>query len=134
MKRSALPRRTPLRRRAPLRARAAMPPVEGPRVKPRPRRRGRSTAFLVARAASFGVSAGRCVVCGVEASHGHHRKRRSQGGPDTAENVLPVCGPCHWRIHGPDAVLARSAGWLLRSTDPIGPWWELPFWTDRRAA
>jgi len=31
--------------------------------------------------------------------HAHHRRRRSQGGLDTAENLLWVCTPCHLWVH-----------------------------------
>ena len=37
-----------------------------------------------------------CMTGGV---HAHHKRRRSQGGPDTAENLLWVCTPCHLLIH-----------------------------------
>lgn len=37
-----------------------------------------------------------CMTGGV---HAHHKRRRSQGGPDTVENLLWVCTPCHLRIH-----------------------------------
>lgn len=37
-----------------------------------------------------------CMTGGV---HAHHRRRRSQGGQDTAENLLWVCSPCHLLIH-----------------------------------
>ena len=48
---------------------------------------------------------------------------------------MPVCWRCHQRVHSTDLTLALAAGWLLRShVTEITPWWELPFWTDRRAA
>lgn len=50
----------------------------------------------------------------LEACHGHHRLMRSAGGPDTLLNCLPVCGPCHERIHrGGDT--SYDNGWLVRA-------------------
>lgn len=31
--------------------------------------------------------------------HAHHKRRRSQGGQDTTQNLLWVCTPCHLLIH-----------------------------------
>ncbi len=41
----------------------------------------------------------------------HHVVRRSQGGTNTAENVLVVCSPCHARIHDAPAE-ALTLGFL----------------------
>ena len=68
---------------------------------------------------------GCCERCGAALRSGwpgHHRKRRSQGGPDTIENVVALCGDCH--TDGPDAVhhrieAARARGFLvLRFQNP----------------
>ena len=37
--------------------------------------------------------------CFGRATHIHHRQLRAQGGPDTVDNGLHVCAPCHKRIH-----------------------------------
>jgi 5-methylcytosine-specific restriction endonuclease McrA len=135
MKRSPMPaRKTPLKR-TPMKSthRPSMPTLDGPRPKPK-RHKNVEPAFLAARARSLGISGGCCTMCGKQASHGHHRKRRSQGGPNTAENILPLCFVCHGKVHSSGSTLAFRMGVLLRSTDEIGPWWELPFWTDRKAA
>ncbi len=31
--------------------------------------------------------------------HIHHLRRRSQGGPDLAENLLTLCWRCHDEVH-----------------------------------
>lgn len=124
------PRRQPMPRSRVVRAGAS---PDGVPVKRKPRK-GASLAYRSARARSFARTEGCCAVCGLRAHHGHHRKRQSQGGPDTAENVMPVCWSCHDRIHRHDVRLAKRMGWLLHETAEISPWWELPFWTDRRAA
>lgn len=43
----------------------------------------------------------------------HHRRMRSQGGPDTVENALHVCTPCHGYIHD-NPQQSYEAGWLIR--------------------
>ncbi len=136
MKRSAMPpRKAPLQRAPMKRAhRPSMPVLDGPKAKPRARHKNVAPDFLAARARSFGISGGCCAICGCTAHHGHHRKRRSQGGPNTAENILPLCFICHGKVHSSMSTVAFGMGVLLRSTDRITPWWELPFWTDRRAA
>lgn len=52
--------------------------------------------------------------CRKFAGHMHHRRMRSQGGPDTVENLLHVCSWCHTRIHHMGAE-AYERGWLLRA-------------------
>lgn len=62
---------------------------------------------------------GTCEVCQVvPASQVHHRKRRSQGGPDTDENFVAVCVECHDDIHRNPA-WAYENGWLVRSWDVL---------------
>ena len=63
----------------------------------------------------------RCEVCGARSVHLHHRKRRSQGGPDTADNLLAVCLDCHERIHANPAD-SYASGLLIRGADPITPY------------
>lgn len=49
----------------------------------------------------------------------HHRKRRSQGGEHTVQNLILLCGGseaggCHGWVHGnPDE--SRDNGWLLKA-------------------
>lgn len=39
----------------------------------------------------------------------HHIVRRSKGGPDTEENLLAVCRPCHRRLDGNELHWSKSA-------------------------
>ena len=48
----------------------------------------------------------------------HHRKRRSQGGPNTMSNLLAVCRPCHDYIHH-HVSWSYDRGLLIRRNDPI---------------
>lgn len=52
-------------------------------------------------------------VCQGEAHHAHHVLPRSAGGPDTLDNLLSVCWPCHFWTHS-NPEKARALG-LLRS-------------------
>jgi len=68
-----------------------------------------------------------CVRCGYGIGPGergrrwslHHRKRRSQGGEHTPQNLILLCGGsdadgCHQYVHGhPEE--SRAAGWLLKA-------------------
>jgi 5-methylcytosine-specific restriction endonuclease McrA len=46
--------------------------------------------------------AGRCLGChAVRPLDPHHVQKRSQGGPDTAANVVMLCRPCHDRTDWP---------------------------------
>ena len=49
-------------------------------------------------------------------AHAHHIKRRSQGGADTADNLLIVCVPCHQAIHANPEV-AYGIGHLKSGSD-----------------
>lgn len=55
----------------------------------------------------------RCDTLGVTrpADHWHHLLPRSAGGPNTAENLIPVCFTCHRWIHDHPAA-SYEAGWL----------------------
>jgi 5-methylcytosine-specific restriction endonuclease McrA len=48
----------------------------------------------------------------------HHRRLRSQGGPDTVENLMHICNPCHLWLH---AHPAKAAAWgmILRAGDRL---------------
>lgn len=54
--------------------------------------------------------------CAHRADHVHHRKLRSQGGPDTAENCMALCFTHHDYIHAHPAE-SYDRGWLLHSWD-----------------
>jgi hypothetical protein len=64
-------------------------------------------------------SDGICEVCGsAPATNWHHRKNRSQGGPNSLSNALHCCGSgctgCHGRItENPSE--AVGMGWSVRS-------------------
>ena len=57
-------------------------------------------------------------VCTGRYEHAHHIRRRSQGGSDTAENLLACCEECHARIHA-NPTEAQALG--LLSTGPLLP-------------
>lgn len=64
-------------------------------------------------------SEGRCeanveAVCTGRGEHAHHVRRRSQGGPDTADNLLWLCASCHRFVH--DNPAAAAAMGLLKRT------------------
>ena len=40
-----------------------------------------------------------CEVCGVKAVDIHHKKMKSQGGTDEADNLIAVCRDCHQHLH-----------------------------------
>lgn len=48
--------------------------------------------------------------------HRHHRKRRSQGGQDTPENIIEVTPEQHEWIHR-NVGLSYELGWLVHSWD-----------------
>ena len=41
-----------------------------------------------------------CELCGIKAVDIHHKKLKSQGGTDEADNLIAVCRPCHSELHG----------------------------------
>ena len=52
-------------------------------------------------------------ICAHIARHAHHKKRRSQGGSDSPDNLLALCESCHNWIHAnPEESFRR--GWLVR--------------------
>lgn len=59
-----------------------------------------------------------CLRCGKPATNRHHRKRKSQGGDDSPENVIDLCGSgttgCHGWVHANPAQ-AYEQGWLVKS-------------------
>lgn len=75
----------------------------------------------------------RCEFCG-EPFRGqmelHHRRLRSQGGQDTAENLAAIHPACHVRAHQYPAQ-SREWGWIVPSwADPA----EVPVQVVRRAS
>jgi len=91
------------------------------------KRRARATGPSAAVVAQVCARDGRCVRCGYEPTGArgydwslHHRLRRSQGGTNTPENLVVVCGHgtagCHWEVHAGPA-LSRHFGWLVRRGD-----------------
>ena len=77
-----------------------------------------------------------CDACGVgirpDGWHLHHRKRRSQGGPDTLANCVALHAPCHQRIHSGNRSVEH--GWIIKSwqePEDVRVWlhsqrWALP--------
>lgn len=61
---------------------------------------------------------GRCVNRAIQM---HHRLRRGQGGPHTAENLLHLCGSCHRDVHA-DTGRAYDLGLLIHRGQPITPY------------
>lgn len=65
-----------------------------------------------------------CARCGINVlgrNHSiHHRVRRSQGGRNTMENLVTLCGDgvagCHGWVHG-NVAAARTGGWILLGSD-----------------
>lgn len=56
-------------------------------------------------------------VCTGQAHHAHHVRLRSQGGPDTVDNLLSICMECHRYIHDVDRAWAEEHGYIRsRST------------------
>lgn len=94
-------KRSPLRRKKPMWAQP-----NRMRSKPAARRsKSRAAkAYAVARGDAMLRAKGRCEArcsprCRIYGSQAHHKLRRSQGGADTADNLLWVCDPCHRWIH-----------------------------------
>lgn len=102
-------------------------PKPAPRPKAATRQRKKWTGGQIVRAEVASRSGGLCEIglegiCRVKADCFHHRLMRSQGGADTAENLLHLCNPgCHAYVHvNPEESYER--GWLLRSTDDLTPY------------
>jgi len=51
--------------------------------------------------------------------HVHHRRLRSQGGPDTEENLIAVCTVHHHHLHSVDRAGAERAGLVIRTYPPF---------------
>lgn len=40
-----------------------------------------------------------CLTCGYYRASAHHLVKRSQGGDDVLDNLIPLCGACHGSLH-----------------------------------
>ena len=58
------------------------------------------------------AKAGRCRLCEVPTTALHHLVARDHFGDDTADNLVPVCLPCHKGLHVRDAAVC---GVLMRN-------------------
>lgn len=94
-------RRTPLKR-TPLRSRAARNPGFSRQTKNDALRRCHGRCEAEASPQCRGV-----------VEHFHHRRLRSQGGPNTLDNCLACCSACHAFIHRFPRTAAEH-GWILR--------------------
>jgi hypothetical protein len=63
-----------------------------------------------------------CVVCGDHARSAHHVYPRGQGGDDTPENLVSVCGDgvqgCHGLLHAEQTFARWRVGRYLQSSRP----------------
>lgn len=120
MKRSPLARRTPLAPGVPLARSAPLARTSPLRTHAEFRAAYRPVVTVEERTARDVVrarSAGLCEGCGrAPATDYAHRVGRAQGGPWCPANALALCRLCHAWSHD-QPVMARSVGWLLRSTD-----------------
>lgn len=93
-----LPRRTPLRSTSPLERRTPLR-VVGKKVR-RDRHEMKATRPIV-EARSGGICEAPFFphVCTSVATEMHHRKRRSQGGDNSPENIAHLCSNAHARVH-----------------------------------
>ena len=61
----------------------------------------------------------RCVRCGGEGWHVHHRQLRAQGGAHGLENLILMCRACHDTVHSERAVVGEPGGFIVPSwADP----------------
>jgi 5-methylcytosine-specific restriction endonuclease McrA len=104
-------------------------PKRKKRPKPLPRHSAKGEAYedelAEVKLAVFARAKYRCEI-GLEGctvgitSTPHHRKRRTQGGPNTMANLLACCEPCHTKVHkNPEFSYAR--GLLIRRHEKITP-------------
>jgi hypothetical protein len=66
-----------------------------------------------------------CRICGHALVQLHHLIRRSQGGDDVADNLVPLCLLCHGELHRDDGTTARR---LMARLTPA----ELAYMRSRR--
>lgn len=116
VKRTEIKRKTPLARGGELRRSGEL------KRTPMVRRLRRPRMPDDVRADTFTRACGMCDVCGrhldPENWAFHHRKLRSQGGPDTVENGLALHHWCHERVHL-NRAWARVRGYIVhREEEP----------------
>ncbi len=64
---------------------------------------------------------GRCLVCGRPVDlHAHHVVPRAEGGPDTEENLVTLCRPCHGRLHDGRLTITGAAPSAFEIRDAEG--------------
>lgn len=82
------------------------------------RKRQQTSVYQVARLLIWARSAGTCERCGRHVRqagfHAHHRRLRSQGGPDCPSNLACLCTSCHSHIHH-NVAEAHRHGWIVPS-------------------
>lgn len=83
-----------------------------------PQARARLRDYYVARQEALLAAEYRCAVelpgCLVWATDTHHRRRRSQGGGNEVENLVPACRACHQNLHDHPAT-AAELGFIERA-------------------
>jgi hypothetical protein len=57
----------------------------------------------------------------LESCECHHRKLRSQGGQDTAQNLITLCSPCHGSVHD-QPTRSQRQGFICPSTSDPASW------------
>lgn len=119
MKRTPLRRGEPLERRTPLQ-RGSTPLRRTPLARIGRRGARHSARMRKLRPAVFARDGYRCAAliaprCTGRAENAHHLWPSERGGPDSAENLISVCWPCHDWIHNKQPTEARRLG-LLRDT------------------
>jgi len=104
---------------------ARLAPGTGLKRAERKRRPARDTGPSVrVRALVLGRDEHACARCGMSVTDRprsiHHRVRRSQGGGNSPENLITLCGSgvtgCHGWVHA-NVAEARAPGWLLLGDD-----------------
>lgn len=89
----------------------------------------RQTIDREIRNAVFARAEGICDMCGLGLSKGdwecHHRKLRSQGGPDTMSNLIALDQRCHTRAHG-------NPDWAKENGFIVPPWRDPENWPVNR--
>jgi 5-methylcytosine-specific restriction endonuclease McrA len=70
------------------------------RVRPKRARRLEPELFDLLRTHVLRRDGWRCQSCGTLSSlEVHHKEFRSQSGDDSEQNLITLCGTCHWRLY-----------------------------------